>query len=124
MHLPKILVVDDDENILSAFEKFLKGEHCSMIAMNDGAEALQRLAKHDIDLVITDVRPQYQSGVTFLLTVRSVYPDLPVIVVTGYPDLLTKRDAMTYGANFFFVKPLDLEQLRRALKTCLHFHNA
>jgi len=124
VHSPKILVVDDDENILSAFEKFLKGEHCSMIAMSDSTEALQRLAKQDISLLITDVRLQYQSGITFLLSARAAYPNLPVIVITGYPDLVTERDAMTYGANFFFVKPLDLEKLREALKTCLHFHNA
>lgn len=120
---PKVLVVDDDENILSAFEGFLRKERCCMIAAASAEEASKKFEQHRIDLLVTDVRLKLQSGVTFFLHVKATHPKLPVIVITGYPDLITEKEVKSYGADYFFLKPLELEKLREAVRSCLHINN-
>ena len=122
-YLPKVLVVDDDMNILAAFEDFLRREHCYMISATTAEEAFQKLQDHRVDLLVTDVRLRLQSGVTFLLHVKSSLPRIPVIVITGYPDLVTEQDARAYGADYFFLKPLEIDKLRYAVRKCLNLNN-
>lgn len=116
---PTVMVVDDDTNILFAFEDFFKAEHCTMIAATCAEEALKKIEHHHIDLLITDVRLKFQSGVTFLLHIKATHPKLPVIVITGYPDLITEQEIKNYGANYLFLKPLDLNKLREAFRKCI-----
>ena len=114
-----VLMVDDDPNILSAFADFFRKEECRMIASSSAEEAMGILCQHSIDLIITDIRLKEQSGITFLLEVKRIRSFLPVIVITGYPDLIGEEDVKRLGANYLFVKPLDLEKLRDAVRTCL-----
>lgn len=122
-HHPKVLVVDDDQNILSAFQDFLRKERCTMIAASSAEEALKKIEQQHVDLLITDIKLKYQSGVTLFMHLRGTRPDLPVIVITGYPDLISEEDVKTYGADYFFLKPLDLNRLREAVRKCLHLNN-
>ncbi len=122
-HQPKVLVVDDDQNILSAFEDFLRKEHCSMIAASNAEEALKKIEGEHVDLLITDIRLKHRSGVTLFMHVKGERPDLPVIVITGYPDLISEKDLKVYGAEYFFLKPLELGKLREAVRKCLHLNS-
>lgn len=119
-HQPTVLVVDDDENIVSAFEDFLKKEHCTMVSAPNAEEALSVIAHQQVNLLITDIRMRWQSGVTLLMAVKQSRPGLPVIVITGYPNLISEADIKQYGAEYFFVKPLELDQLREAVRNCLN----
>ena len=115
----KVLVVDDEENILLAFRDFLKKEGCEMVAASSAEEALDHLETNRVDLLITDIRLKGISGVTFFLEAKKIRPKLRVIVITGYPDLVNEEDIKAYGADYFFLKPLDLEKLRAAIRRCL-----
>ncbi len=119
-HQPRVLVVDDNENILSAFREFLGKEHCSVISASGAEDALDVLAEERVSLVITDVRMRWQSGATLLMKIKQISPDLPVIVITGYPNLISEADIHHYGADYFFVKPLELDSLRSAVRACLN----
>ena len=116
---PKVLVVDDDENILSAFRDFLKTEGCTMLAAKSTEEAAKQIEQSRVNLLITDIRLKGQSGVTFFMRMKGIQPDLPVIVITGFPDLITEEDLKAYGASYFFLKQLDLNKLREAVRKCL-----
>lgn len=120
---PKVLVVDDDENILSAFKDFLRRENCSAVIASSAEKAVTEMERHTIDLVITDVRLKSQSGVTFFMQLKSNRKDLPVIVITGYPNLIGEDDIKTLGADYFFLKPLELNKLREAVRRCLHLNS-
>jgi DNA-binding NtrC family response regulator len=115
----KILVLDDDLNILSAFEKFFRQEHLAMIAATSPEDAMQALQKHAIDVLITDVRLNWKSGVTFFLNAKALYPHLPVIVITGYHESVSEEELRSMGVDHFLLKPLDLEKLRSAVNDCL-----
>ncbi|MDD8019464.1 MAG: response regulator, partial [Bacteroidota bacterium] len=114
------LVVDDDPNILSAIGEFFRKEECYVITSSSTEGALELLKRNSIDLIITDVRLKGQSGVTFLLEVKRVYPSTPVIVMTGYPEVISESEVKRYGADFFFQKPLNLEKFRDAVRKCLY----
>ncbi len=116
---PKVLVLDDDENILLAFQDFLKGEGCTMVATPAPKEALEVLEKEKFDLLITDLRLNMESGVTFVLHAKRLQPDTPIIVITGYPDTVSEAELKSYGAEYLFVKPLELKELQRAVRSCL-----
>ena len=80
-HQPRVLVVDDDENILSAFEGFLKKEHCAMVAASSAEEAFNIISHELVNLLITDVRMKWQSGATLLMKTKQLHPDLPVELI-------------------------------------------
>jgi DNA-binding NtrC family response regulator len=116
---PRVLVVDDDENIVSAFEDFFRKEHCSMVSASNTEDALSVISQQTVNLVITDIRMKWQSGVTLLMTIKQTQPGLPVIVITGYPNLIAVADLRHYGAEYVFTKPLELDQLRDAVRNCI-----
>lgn len=118
-HQPKVLVVDDDENILSAFKGFLKSEGCTMLAARSTQEAIKQIEQHHFSLLITDIRLKYESGVNLFMEIKGTQPAVPVIVITGYPDSVREEDVKAYGADYFFLKPLDLDKLRDAVRKCL-----
>ena len=116
---PKVLVVDDDVNILSAFEEFFKKENCEMVATSTAEQALKLIEDENFDLLISDIRLKSNSGVTLFLNARILKPHLPVIVITGYPDSIDEPTLKSIGADFFLLKPLELDKLRSAVRTCL-----
>ncbi|MDE3057054.1 MAG: response regulator [Bacteroidota bacterium] len=116
---PVALVVDDDSNIIAAFEQFFKKEQCILTTATNIDDALQLFRERRVDLLITDIKLEGKSGVTLFIEARASNPDLRVIVITGYPDLITESEIKLFGADFFFLKPLDLDELRSAVRECL-----
>ncbi len=121
--LSKVLVLDDDLNILSAFEDFLRKEGCEMLAASTADEALRIFESQRVDLLITDIRLQSSSGVTLFLNARINDPQLPVIVITGYPESIDEQTLKSIGADFLLMKPLELDKLRQAVRACLQKRN-
>jgi DNA-binding NtrC family response regulator len=118
-HQLRALVVDDDSNILSAFEDFFRKEHCAMLSASGAEEALRALESAEVNLVITDIEMPWESGVGLCKKLKASRPNLPVIVITGYPNLVPEAEARRAGADYYFLKPLELDQLREAVRKCL-----
>ncbi len=118
-HHPRALVVDADENILSAFEDFFRGEHCAMLSSSGPEDALRILAGTAVNLVIADVTPERESGLALCRKLKETRPQTNVIVITGYPNVIAEADARSSGADFYFLKPLELDDLRVAVRRCL-----
>lgn len=117
--LPKVLVLDDDANILAAFKDFLEKERCSMVAASTMEEATRLIENDRFDLLITDIRLKANSGVTLFLNAKILDPHLPVIVITGYPESIDETTLKSIGADYFLLKPLELNKLRLAVRSCL-----
>jgi DNA-binding response OmpR family regulator len=118
-HRPRALVLDDDENILSAFQDFFRREHCAMLSSSDPEEAFRTLAGTAVNLVIADLRVEREQGLALCRRIRVVRPHVPLIIITGYPNLVSEEDARSAGADFYFLKPLELDALRLAVRKCL-----
>lgn len=90
-----------------------------MTATSSPEEAMQLLEDRHFDLLITDIRLKSSSGVTMFLNARVSNPRLPVIVITGYPESINETTLKAIGVDYFFVKPLELDKLRHAVRACL-----
>jgi DNA-binding NtrC family response regulator len=117
--MAEILVVDDDQSIATAFERFLRHEgHVCTVASN-AEDALRLVGERDPDLVVMDIRMPGVDGLQALQQLRSRYPDLYVVIMTAYGTSQTSIDAIRAGAFEYLTKPLDLDQLRTVIAHAL-----
>jgi DNA-binding response OmpR family regulator len=90
-----------------------------MLSASGVEAALRALEGAEVNLVITDIEMPGESGVDLCKKLKASRPNLPVIVITGYPNLVPEADARRAGADYYFLKPLELDQLREAVRKCL-----
>lgn len=106
-----ILVVDDEEMARKLLHKILTDEGHVVRLARSGNGALEILAREHVDLVITDVKMPGMDGFELLRTVKNDYPDTGTIVMTGFGDAYTVRDALLLGADEYITKPFNSFEL-------------
>ncbi len=116
---PSILVVDDEKNIREGLREALALDGYSVSMAADGAEALRAFENGDVDLVITDLKMPKVSGEDLLKKVASLYPTVPVIILTGHGTIESAVQAMREGAYDFLTKPVNLDHLSLLVKRAL-----
>jgi len=107
-----ILLVDDDEKVLTFLQRALESLPMSVRVASDGASALSLLAEQRFDAVVSDIVMPGMNGLKLLHAVREHDLDLPVVLMTGNPDLKTATLAVEYGAFQYLIKPVAVERLR------------
>jgi DNA-binding NtrC family response regulator len=107
--VPKVLVVDDEDEVRRIAADLLKAEGMSVTTACDGLEALARVAADVPDVVVLDVQMPNLDGLGTLRRLRSEVPAVAVIMVTGHADVATAVSAMRLGAYDFMLKPLMVE---------------
>nr|WP_315188926.1 EAL domain-containing protein [uncultured Albidiferax sp.] len=112
-----LLLVDDEENIVSALRRLLRNEGWLVLSATSAEQALQLLARHEVDVILSDQRMPGMTGVELLRRARRLYPDTLRLVLSGYTELQSITDAINEGAIYkFLAKPWDDEQLRAHLR--------
>lgn len=109
---PAILLVDDDEGVLTMMRRALESAGMRVAVAKNGADALERLATQRFDAVVCDIVMPGMNGLKLLHAVRERDLDLPVVLITGNPDLKTATLAVEYGALQYLIKPVVIERLR------------
>ncbi len=117
---PWILVVDDDPGILELVQDLLQPQYLVDTAKNV-KEAQTRLQNGSYDLVLTDMVMPEIAGMELVKYVRLHYPDIPVIVFTGYANFQDAVTAVKLGAFDYLPKPIQTEILRHAIHRALEF---
>ena len=115
LHKPPrtLLLVDDEPNILAALRRLVRRDGYQVFSASGGKEGLELLAQHEIDVIVSDQRMPGMTGVEFLRTVKTMYPDTVRIVLSGFTELQSVTDAVNEGAIYkFLTKPWDDQQLR------------
>jgi diguanylate cyclase (GGDEF)-like protein len=108
-----LLLVDDEENVLAALERVLRGDGYTILKAASGFEGLDILAKQGAGVVISDQRMPEMSGVEFLTRVKELYPQTIRIALTGFADIDTVKEAINRGAIYkFLTKPWENDMLR------------
>jgi len=116
-HPHTLLLVDDEPNILHSLSRLLRREGYTTLTAASPQEAFEVLAKHPVQVVISDQRMPEMSGTEFLSRVRQLYPNTIRLVLTGYTDLESVTDAINRGAIYkFLTKPWDDDQLREQIR--------
>jgi diguanylate cyclase (GGDEF)-like protein/PAS domain S-box-containing protein len=112
-----LLLVDDEPNILTALKRLFRRDGHKLLTAASGAEALEILSQHKVDVIITDQRMPGMTGVELLRCVNALYPDTIRIVLSGYTELQSVTDAINEGAVYrFLTKPWDDELLREQIR--------
>ena len=116
---PLILVVDDDPGQRQLLEGFLSTQGFKIETAPGGAEALARLAKGGVGMVISDVRMPGMTGLEMLREIRPGNAHLPILLVTAYADIRDAVGAMRDGALNYLEKPIDLDELLISVRNAL-----
>lgn len=116
----RLLVIDDNEEILTSLKSFLSKKSYDVVSASNGLDALKLIeaATDDFDLVITDLVMPNISGVAVTAIIKKQNPKMPVIAITGYgeqPEALAKE----VHADIVMEKPFKLDQLEKAIKRLL-----
>ena len=116
---PKILITDDEESFLASTSYILEAEGYECHCAASSAEALAALDSEDFDLIMADIRMPGNSELKFLHQVRDDYPDIPLIVITGYPSIDSAIRSIQLKVWDYIVKPLEVDALKERVKSCL-----
>jgi EAL domain-containing protein (putative c-di-GMP-specific phosphodiesterase class I)/CheY-like chemotaxis protein len=119
-----LLLLDDEENILRALTRVLRRDGYQILTATRAQDAFDLLARHDIQVILSDQRMPEMNGTEFLSRVKDLYPDTVRIVLSGYTDLKSVTDAINQGAIYkFLTKPWDDEQLRTVIAQAFVHHS-
>lgn len=119
---PRLLIVDDDLDVLSAHARFLRVEGFEVSVASDAASAWGRLSEDAFDLMITDLKMPGSDGLELTQWVRESLPDLPVFLISGMASMPDVVGAMQLGAVDFLEKPVDPEVLVEKIRAILATH--
>ena len=119
--IKNVLLVDDDHEMLLALkEGFMKyRDSFSVQLASDGLKAVESLKKSVISLVVTDLKMPGMDGFELLAHIMEYYPDIPVIIITGYSTPEMEHLAREGGAVGYIAKPFLIENLARQIMTTL-----
>jgi two-component system response regulator GlrR len=122
MVAPKILVVDDDKNLLELAKTRLAAANYGVTVALGQEEALAAVNNESFDLAIVDLRLADEDGITLMEKLHALFPGMPVIILTGHASVEGAVDAMKRGAYTYLTKPFDprelILQIGRALESC------
>ncbi len=121
----KILVIDDEKDIRKTICRQLEGTIYEVLEAEDGEKGIQVLADEnilEIKVIICDVRMPKVNGVEAVAFFRENYATIPIIVLTGYPDVQLAVDFMKEGVVDYLVKPVEKEHLVAAVRKAARQH--
>ncbi|WP_281301160.1 MULTISPECIES: nitrogen regulation protein NR(I) [unclassified Iodidimonas] len=113
----RVLVADDDRSIRLVIEEALKAMGCAVTMAHNAAQLWESVTSQSFDVVITDVLMPDNNGLDILPNIRSLHPDLPVIVMSAQNTLMTAVKATERGAFDYLAKPFDLDELERLVRS-------
>jgi len=117
--MDKILVVDDDHNILKVIKMRLEAESYSVNTASNAEKAIN-LARDEIyDLAIIDLKLNGKDGIQLMEDMHQINPEMPVIILTAYGTIKSAVTAMRNGAYSYLTKPFDHDELLMQTKNCL-----
>lgn len=107
----KILVVDDDKSICEVIDNVLNAKGYKVITASDGHEALDILRQNSIAMIIADIKMPKMGGVALLRKARELFPEIPVVMITGYGSINDAVETIKRGAMDYITKPISIEKL-------------
>ncbi|HEX3035508.1 MAG TPA: sigma-54 dependent transcriptional regulator [Thermodesulfobacteriota bacterium] len=119
----KILVVDDDEELVYAVKELLERRKYEVVTAFSGNEAIEKASSNpDISVALLDLVMPMMDGFTLLERLKGIHPDLNIIIITGHGAVPTAVEAIKRGAVDFITKPYDKDVLLRKLEMITKTH--
>ncbi len=121
---PTVLVVDDDEALQTMFKLFLKKAGFSRLVVGTGKDALAALHKQKFDFCFLDLQLPDITGDEIYKHAKKIDPELPIVIITGYPDSQMLDNILKHGPVTVLKKPLQVAQLNQTLRILGHTSKA
>ena len=112
----KILVIDDEPVVLNSCRKVLEEDGFDVYLVPSADEALKAMKKEGYDLLLVDVKMPKHDGIYLMQKVKEKWPDVPIIVMSGYPTTDTITDGAKMGAEAFIAKPFTPDELLESIR--------
>ena len=120
--MSRILIVDDEKAICSFFKRLLAPTGYTIDTASNGEEAVARIQSTKYSAIISDIAMPKMDGITFLRAVREYDLDVPVILITGFPELQTAMQAIEFGAFRYLEKPIKSSRLIAEIHQAVLYH--
>jgi two-component system response regulator HydG len=117
--MQKILIIDDDRDMCLLLKRFLTRHGFEVLEAYSGKKALELLESVEPSLVMCDFRLEDMEGNVLLAKVKEIYPQVPVIIITGYSDIKIAVEVMKMGAYDYITKPLFPDEILVTIRKAL-----
>lgn len=116
-----ILIVDDEKLERNGIQFLLKKEQVELKILEacNGKDALGVLRSGEVDILLTDIKMPYMNGLALAEQARELYPELPIIIFSGYNDFSYAREALRCGVVDYVLKPVDPEEFHKTFRKVL-----
>jgi len=117
-HDISILIVEDEPLVLKTICDIIQRRYQNVYAADNGLTGIERYMQHKPDIVITDIRMPKKNGLEMALELKTINPDVKIIVLTAFNDTSYLVNAIDVGVHQYIFKPVQGEKLIRAIKRC------
>ena len=115
----RILIVDDEDEFVSALVERLEIRGHSAMGVTSGKEAIHQVSEHEYDVVVLDVKMAGEDGVEVMKRIKEIRSTLPVILLTGHMSKEDSDEGMKAGAIDYIIKPIEIEDLIKKMKEAI-----
>jgi len=126
MSLGRVLVVDDEQDILTSIRLILTKAGYNVVTATDGEEGIAAIRSGDnplmVDAIILDLYMPKVGGMEATAYFRSQFPSVPIIILTGHPDIKGATELFKKGVVEYLVKPVEEEKLKAAVAKAVKEH--
>jgi two-component system response regulator RegA len=116
MSSPCLLIVDDDTTFAGILSRALTRRGYNVVTASNGAEALSRCREHQPAQAVVDLKLETESGLNLLPQLKTINPDLQVLILTGYSSISTAVEAIKMGATNYLCKPASVDDILSAFE--------
>jgi DNA-binding NtrC family response regulator len=117
--IAKVLVVEDEDLVRACYLRILVGRQCQVREVDNGMDALRLLHQQAFDVVLLDQKMPDMDGMAILTSIKALWPDTEVIMITGFPALATAKQAVTLGAYDYLAKPIGPDEVIHAASSAM-----
>lgn len=115
----KLLVVDDEVVALNNLMHILKKEGYQAKGTQSGSQALKYIEEEEFNVILTDLKMEKVDGMRLLKRAKELYPDIEVIMITGFATVDSAIEAMKAGAYYYIAKPYKIDEVRKVVREAL-----
>jgi DNA-binding NtrC family response regulator len=107
----KLMLVDDEKRYLQTTAKLMKKKGIEVVTAQSGEQALDLLRTHDVHVVILDIKMPGMDGFKTLRAIKTLYPQVEVIMLTGHATMDSAIEGLQFGAFDYVMKPADIDDI-------------
>jgi len=112
-----VLIVDDSQDLTEVAAEFLRIFDYTVYTASNGVEALERLKTRPVGIVVSEIHMPGMDGLTLMSEIKTRYPGLPVVLITGFSVSEARKIALNKGADAFVAKPFRMKELKDVIES-------